>query len=240
MADSTLFCPQDLSQGTLGAKIAALEVFWDSEYARVGEQGSQGWRHTTGTPQTKLHSSTFQDRTAPQGLDPLSEWAHQEVPASKSCVFPKRSTDNQEDPYCIILFSDIKPFLIQPPRSGDGQFPLMCALLMFHYLGLPCPGLQEYLSLGNPQRAFDHVFAGAVQDPSTFFQRCTSQNRLWEVIHGSVVAREESPRSSWGPIKQWGFNVLSPLEGYGVQGEGRLWEPPDLAPLDATATDFIR
>lgn len=121
-----------------------LELFWDSEAPRVGEEGSIGWNSTPDDampPEGTVNASTKpsqEQNTGGQDPDPFEEWAKSERQASQSRRRPTRTTDtlndDQDDPYSTILFSDIRSLLFVV-SSPDARSQLIYSFLF--YLGLP-------------------------------------------------------------------------------------------------------
>ena len=105
------------------------EAFWDDETPRVGDEGAMGWKYTQSSD-SKSHS----DKAAP----PLDEthlfqtWIASEKQRAQDCRTPARTTDDvgEDDPYRVILFSDLKDFLfsVHCPQS---LAELLDALLAF-------------------------------------------------------------------------------------------------------------
>lgn len=111
-----------------------LADFWDSEVARIGEDGALGWR---------FYSQNQDSSEAPPAITdevetPLSNtrlfknWAAAE--RARSVSSPARTVDDvvENDPYRVILFSDIENFLIAiPPQSEDLHKALLEAFIAF-------------------------------------------------------------------------------------------------------------
>ncbi|QSL65394.1 hypothetical protein MERGE_002704 [Pneumocystis wakefieldiae] len=96
------------------------EQFWDSEVPRFGEDGAKGWKNYHNKYQ---HTMSFKNdpgdillnnyENMSQNIeDEYTKWYKQET-AKNSYVNPKRSTNTnaEDDPYCVILFSDIEQLL---------------------------------------------------------------------------------------------------------------------------------
>jgi NRDE-2, necessary for RNA interference len=84
-------------------ELDAFEEFWDSECPRFGEEGAQGWRNfnpDAPVPDVPLAVPMVSD-----------DWFEREEQSRGA--MPARTTDEVEDddPYRVILFSDIRPFL---------------------------------------------------------------------------------------------------------------------------------
>ena len=114
------------------ATISMFEQFWDSEVPRIGEEGAGGWAsffQRQGRPP--------QPRTEPaDGLNHSKGhwklWLASERRQTLLSRTPARTIDDIEvnDPYRIILFSDIRPFLVDPP-SPAGQQLILDAFIAF-------------------------------------------------------------------------------------------------------------
>lgn len=117
-------------------KISAFEGFWESEVPRFGEEGAEGWYsyllQEKGPPEAKKESL---DQQAADG-DAFSAWISLEVASSRSYHLPARTLDEtpENDPFRVILFSDIKPYLIQASYPNS-HTSLLNAFLIF--CGLP-------------------------------------------------------------------------------------------------------
>lgn len=119
-----------------------LELFWDSEIARIGETSSLGWCNTpdTALPPDSItpgnHQKEVKDRV--EDSDPFESWATGEREASRAKRRPTRTTDSldedEDDPYATILFSDLRPLLFVV-SSPDARSQLLYSFLF--YLGLP-------------------------------------------------------------------------------------------------------
>ncbi|GAA6015188.1 hypothetical protein JCM11491_000498 [Sporobolomyces phaffii] len=117
-----------------------LEEFWDTEAPRVGEAGAKGWRNTA--------EDAFSSPEAPSGAlvqtdsdaeaRPFQKWATAERAASLDAALPARTTDSSlddsDDPFRVVLFDDIRPFLFVV-HSPESKLQLAYAFLTF--LGLP-------------------------------------------------------------------------------------------------------
>ena len=116
--------------------VSMFETFWDSEVPRIGEEGAQGWAsfpQKHGEP-PRPTSGTGDD--AAYGEDRWHSWLASERRRTLLSRHPARAIDDdvgEDDPYRIVLFSDIRPFLIDPPSLADRQlildaFNVFCCL----------------------------------------------------------------------------------------------------------------
>ncbi|GAA6036634.1 hypothetical protein JCM8097_001263 [Rhodosporidiobolus ruineniae] len=118
------------------------EAFWDTEAPRIGEPGAKGWGSATEDDLPPESSSSSSNALAsiptsdPQAR-PHERWAAAERLSAQSSL-PARTTDpgieDSNDPYRVVLFSDIASFLFVL-HSPDSKLQLAYAFLTF--LGLP-------------------------------------------------------------------------------------------------------
>lgn len=117
------------------ATVSLFENFWDSEVPRIGEEGAEGWasfsRKQGEPPQPRIETAD----NLGDSKGHWKSWLASERRHSLLSRNPARTIDDIEenDPYRIILFSDIRPFLIDPP-SLAGQQLILDAFIAFCYL----------------------------------------------------------------------------------------------------------
>ena len=94
--------------------LKCFEDFWESEVPRIGDEGSRGWAKFTLDdgilPNPKKDAaSAFDDAEAT-----IDSWVRSERIKSLQARRPARTIDDveEDDPYRVILFSDIQPFLL--------------------------------------------------------------------------------------------------------------------------------
>lgn len=252
-----LYPPPRLDGMSIDATLDALEEFWEAEAPRIGESNARGWAvwdaskdgHPSAPPTTKTTSS------GPIIMDPYSRWAAGEIQRDALGDFPRRTSDEDDDPYTTILFADIRPFLFRCSSSQDGHEDLRIILLFsfMHFLGLHLPGLSSLVGGTSWDSSWSDTRFGRVRptetstvtstysSASTLLLRSEVVDRGWEVIGGTVVATEKQTGTGWGPVKEWGWDCfMSPLDGFGVRGEGRMWESGDVTALESRTIEFIR
>ncbi|KAG9784618.1 hypothetical protein KCU88_g2687, partial [Aureobasidium melanogenum] len=110
----------------------SFQQFWESEVARIGDEGATGWKSMSSAD---LEANT--DRKAfeiPSG--DIAAWANAENDMDRCAAMPARSLDDvdEADPYRVLLFSDIKDFLFATD-TPEGSRLLQDAFLLF--VGLP-------------------------------------------------------------------------------------------------------
>lgn len=133
--------PESISRQYEQRLLQSLEEFWESEVPRLGDDGAQGWDRWQG--EARVDAETAENDVAEiersTDSDPFSRWFHDETAADR-CIRPgKASTlsmaaEEDDDPYRIVLFDDIRPFLFVI-RNAEVKLQLVYAVL--NYLGLP-------------------------------------------------------------------------------------------------------
>lgn len=75
-----------------------LELFWESEVARAGEPGADGWAawEAAGYPETSPGSSRVVPRSS-KTTDPYTRWAAEELMQDQSLQFSARSSDEDDE-----------------------------------------------------------------------------------------------------------------------------------------------
>ena len=119
----------------LGALLERFEEFWESEVPRVGEGGARGWADFS----PDIENQHFQDAAETEAADgspaiDMKAWFNTERSFSNRKRMPGRSLDREsDDPYRVVLCSDIKDFVVEVPTLGREL--LLHAFLAF--CGLP-------------------------------------------------------------------------------------------------------
>ncbi|PQE02994.1 duf1740 domain containing protein [Rutstroemia sp. NJR-2017a BVV2] len=113
--------------------------FWESEVPRIGETGSLGWHKflETGDDSTVPEGQTDEPEMPLKGDDVFASWVTAERSRAKASRLPARTLDDtvEDDPYRVILFSDIEEFLLMLPRENDSlRKSLVDAFLIFCHL----------------------------------------------------------------------------------------------------------
>ncbi|KAH7418399.1 NRDE-2, necessary for RNA interference-domain-containing protein [Cadophora sp. MPI-SDFR-AT-0126] len=111
---------ESLAQATL---MDSFKDFWESEVSRIGESGSLGWRHFAANSSDSDVPDTQTDEVddSLNHSDIFRTWAAAERIRMKCSRSPARTMDEvvEDDPYRVIMFSDIEDFLIQLPPSSE-------------------------------------------------------------------------------------------------------------------------
>ena len=114
--------------------LESLDIFWESEAPRIGEPGAKGW-----SAFTLDNEDTAQEAgdARPENVEPksfgLRTWYADEKARAAQSRRPARSLeDNGEDPYRVVLFSDIKEYILDIDHSVHhllvDAFLLFCEL----------------------------------------------------------------------------------------------------------------
>ena len=117
--------------------------FWDSEVPRVGEDGCAGWAmfcQGGGDPPQPRHEVLGM---VPDDQDRWGSWVSSELTNTMLARNPARTIDDvvEDDPYRVILFSDVQLFLMDSPSIASREVCLS-AFLAFCQLP-PCLGEED-------------------------------------------------------------------------------------------------
>jgi hypothetical protein len=238
--------PSVISQITFEEQMNNLEEYWELEAPRIGEPGSTGWAewYIAGKPErapTLAPSSTSSTSAAvPISLsDPYQRWAHEEMRIDELLRRPLRSIDPDAelDPYATILFSDVRPFLFALTSNRSKN---LFRLIWLSHLGLHVPGLEAMAGAGDDDRwaqlhLISKPYTGAIFPHST-----DAQISMAESHAGVLVGGEKQYMDSFGPIKNWSYRCIGPLEASEFRnGKARwaMWAKEDIAGVDV---EFVR
>jgi NRDE-2, necessary for RNA interference len=106
----SLFRPQELAGSSKDDVMSAFALFWESEVARIGEPGAKGW-NSGKSPELEAFTVDVQTQIQTETL--FSSWNAEERRLSRGARLPARTMDivENDDPYRVILWSDIETFL---------------------------------------------------------------------------------------------------------------------------------
>jgi tetratricopeptide (TPR) repeat protein len=106
----TLFRPAEYSESLESEILAAFSSFWESEVARIGDAGAKGWKSGKNAD---LEMAVTRTQTELVSNSLFSSWYEAETRLNRSAHLPARSVDEveNEDPYRVVLWSDIEQFL---------------------------------------------------------------------------------------------------------------------------------
>lgn len=117
----------------------AFEDFWNSEVARIGEEGAQGWRSASSLEMPVRSDISTLD------IDPVHvfrTWSVCEQERMSRSKLPARTLDDvqEDDPYRVIISSDIITYLYCAPTSETRDSLLNAFLLFCNLPSLPVYG----------------------------------------------------------------------------------------------------
>ncbi|ESK97958.1 hypothetical protein Moror_896 [Moniliophthora roreri MCA 2997] len=227
--------PQSMHGLPFGDILDAFEKFWDSEVPRVGETESKGW--------AVWHSRRYENLaagSAPSGvidqpdLDPYRQWGISETLTDRARRWPLRTTDESDDPYATVLFSDIRPILVslENQRAKDAF-----RVTWLSVAGLHVPGLSEFLASGE-ESWDDRWCMNCVTLPNylnVIFPAGKHQRLTTESHSGVIIGREKVYASSFGPVRNWTWGSLGPMAP--IHGQHGMWDQVDVAGIDI---EYIR
>lgn len=121
-----------IKDGSCEATVSMFEKFWDSEVPRIGEEAAEGWASFSEKQREPPQPRSERADDLKDSKDHWKSWLASERRHGLLSRAPARTSDDIEenDPYRVILFSDIRPFLIDPP-SLVGQQLILDAFLAF-------------------------------------------------------------------------------------------------------------
>ncbi|EGO57816.1 hypothetical protein NEUTE1DRAFT_81745 [Neurospora tetrasperma FGSC 2508] len=112
--------------------------FWESEVPRIGEGNAKGWRHfveDVGAMTDPPEAIPREPSGPPQTRDPFEAWASLERREAAKARMPARTLDEgtDDDPFRIVMFSDIKDLVLWIPSQmlPQVQLQLVDAFLTF-------------------------------------------------------------------------------------------------------------
>lgn len=242
--------PQSLHGMPLAVQLDALEEFWDAECSRCGEEGARGWAAWVSAGRPENTPAGPIAKTPPGSKDnesdPYVRWSKQENKADRSSHVPCRSTDetDSEDPYAVILFSDIRELLTLFESASVKRIFRLCWL---SFLGLHIPGLNNYIGAQSNSSTDDRWCSTHLTCPAyisaIFPPPAMSKHLITADAHAGVLVgreKEYSGRGPWGPVKEWSRGVLGPLDALGVRfnpgkeaGLRGFWTAEDVKDVDA-------
>ena len=223
-----------------------LEEYWELESPRIGESGSTGWAgwYIAGKPErtpglAASSTSSTSGAVAASLSDPHQRWAQEEMRSDELLRLPLRSTDPDAglDPFATILFLDIRPFLFALTSNRTKGF---FRLMWLSYLGLHVPGLEAMVGTGEDDRWTQLRLVSKSYVEAIFPSSTDTHSSAPESHVGVLIGREKQYADSFGPIKNWSYRCLGPLEVSEFRnGKVRwaMWTKEDIAGVDV---DFVR
>ncbi|MCJ1475511.1 hypothetical protein MMC13_004174 [Lambiella insularis] len=111
--------------------LANFEHFWESEVPRFGEEDFHGWMNYSAHDERLPDPKTDELMPDASGSLLIAEWHEYEHTHFFRSRQPARTIDDtvEDDPYRVVLFSDIEDFIVDLPPSHHQT--LLCAFLAF-------------------------------------------------------------------------------------------------------------
>ncbi|EED21106.1 conserved hypothetical protein [Talaromyces stipitatus ATCC 10500] len=108
--EMTLFCPDRYLNSSKADILDGFASFWESEVARIGEPGAKGWSSNKSSESDTVENDA---KTRIDSETLFSSWSIEERRLSRSARLPARTVDivENDDPFRVVLWSDIEPFL---------------------------------------------------------------------------------------------------------------------------------
>lgn len=131
-----------------GENIWKFEEFWESEVPRIGEIGSRGWAKSAAGDCNPPEPVFGESAPSVKNGSQIELWHVHEQIKSLQNRKPARTLDevDEEDPYQVILFSDIEPFLENLITAHESPSSIVYGFLAFCHLP-PLAGTPDYNSL---------------------------------------------------------------------------------------------
>ncbi|KAF5374821.1 hypothetical protein D9758_000403 [Tetrapyrgos nigripes] len=213
----------------------SFEEFWESESPRVGEPGSKGWANWISSQQDQnmvASTSTQLRRAHDENLDPYEAWALEEFSADQTLRLPTRSMDDSSDldPYSTVLFADIRNILLslRSQRAKD-----IFRLAWLAVLGLPVTGTSTLLVShdGSWDDRWNSTYVSSPSFIDSIFPSAEEKRASGvDSVAGVLVGRQKHYANSFGPVKNWSWGVIEPLDP--LFGSTGLWSRADVKDLD--------
>lgn len=229
--------PPSISKLAFDVQLNELEYFWDAEVPRVGEAGAQGWNiWYSSKSEEKLPATSHSIQPiVVMDLDPYRLWAKQELQWDLTLYTPHRSDSDSLDPYSIVLFSDIRPALLNI-KTRRAKHAFRMAWLSF--LGLRTPGLS--MASSEDLDWDDRWNLGHLTSPpylNAIFPADLGENKLLSnSVAGTSIGQERQYGSPFGPVRSWSKNVSGPLDissaEPGKMKRRGMWTSDDVSIVD--------
>lgn len=209
--------PQSLVDQSPEARLNSLEEFWESEHPRLGESGAKGWDNwvSSGNPECVSTPSPPLSLTPSLSVsDSFQRWAAEESDSDLRLTMPTRSTDETDDPYSTVLFSDIRRLLVP---LGTAQAKGVFRLILLSFLGLHIPGFSKTLSELSGENWDDRWCYTFLTRPAylraLFPKDVMTKRQLPDAQSGVIVGGERLFSKGLGPIKNWDYGIVNAHEG---------------------------
>ena len=209
--------PQSLVGQSPEALLDSLEEFWDSENPRFGESEAKGWGDWVASGNLEHVSIPVLSPSFVPPLsvsDPFQRWASEESDTDLRSAIPTRSTDETDDPYSTVLFSDIRRLLV-PLKTVRAR--RVFRFIWLSFLGLHIPGFSKMLSDLTEENWDDRWCYTFLTRPtylrSLFPKEVMTKRPLSDAQSGAIVGGERIFSKGFVPIKNWDHGIIDVHEG---------------------------
>lgn len=148
MLEMTFFRPSGLDAPK--AAMEAFEEFWESEAPRIGEPNASGWKQFAASPGDAPDPAEYNRPDFEETKDSYKAWANEELWQTQRASLPARTLDqgNDEDPFRVIMFSDIAPLLFLIPDAWLPQLGLQLLNGFLIFSGFaPLPTVDQWTTM---------------------------------------------------------------------------------------------
>lgn len=167
----------------MAQRLDELELFWDAEGPRIGEQGARGWRNTDSDAVAPPDptSTSIPEAASSTANDGYLLWAQKEEQEALRKQKPARLTDptenssDEDDVYRVVLFADIRPLLFSVPH--DYRLNLLTRFFAFLSLPLAQQGISTN-DMAEETSVLSDAFFGPAQ---------STQHQSFEIIAGEAM-----------------------------------------------------
>ena len=208
--------PESLIGNSTEAILDSLDEFWESEHPRFGECESKGWENWIASGNQEYASAHSPPSNIVPSLpisDHFQKWAAEERDSDLRFMMPTRSTDETDDPYSTVLFSDIRPLLV-PVKTSQAKRTFR--LIWLSFLGLYVPGFSKTLSDPSGENWDDRWCYTCLIQPAyiraLFPMDVMTKRQLSDARSGAMVGRERVFSKGSVPIKNWGYGAVGAHE----------------------------
>lgn len=165
---------------------SSFSQFWDGELARIGEVGAKGWDNPDSEPVPSKSDPSIEDDIDNNAI--FESWVRQEQTCVDGSRMPARTLDEvrEDDPYRVILFSDIADFCIPFSHRGLSTLLINSFLIFCHLPPLASQSDADIVSqwtrdpflcnslLDQPTGLLSELFFDALQDSEAENQKPSS------------------------------------------------------------------
>lgn len=176
-----------------------LEREWEEEVPRFGEDVPRGTPSAAKTPSIP----------AQQKANPFQRWLHAECQAAQRSSMPGRTTDDSSDddrdPFRVVLFSDIRPFLFQIRCEATRRQLIFAFLRFIDIRASPLNAPSDSRFNLDPRTTWSSAFD---RSPGSAFWPSKSQRKaatVWQKIDGEPMAPQISTvHGTFScPVRSW-------------------------------------